>query len=136
MAYRLRGKELAFIRSQRVARVATSSADGVPHNVPISPVAVNGKFYFASSLNARKVRNLRCNPRIALCFDHYTEDWKRLAGVMIVGRATLIKQGVKFRRIRAALYRRYKLYSQLFPLEEGETVIVCVTPSKSFAWGL
>lgn len=136
MAYRLRGKELAFIRSQRVARVATSDNNSMPHNVPISPLALNGKVYFASEAAARKVRNLRGNPRIAVCYDHYTEDWSRLAGVMVVGRATVIKQGVKFRRIRAALYRRYKLYSQLFPLEEGETVIVCVTPSKSFSWGL
>jgi general stress protein 26 len=75
MTRRLSGKVLAFIRSQRVARVATVDRKGTPHNVPICPVAVSGRIYFASGNNARKVRNLRQNPHAALAFDHYTEHW-------------------------------------------------------------
>jgi PPOX class probable F420-dependent enzyme len=136
MAYRLRGKELAFIRSQRLARVATADKHGEPHNVPISPVVITGHIYFASDSTARKVRNLRANPRVALVFDHYTENWRKLAGVMITGSVTIVEHGAAFRRARQALYRKYKLYARIAPLEEGEAVIVCVTPTDSFSWRL
>lgn len=136
MAHQLSGKVLAFVRSQRVARVATVGGDGLPHNVPICPVAASGRIYFASEAKARKVRNLRQNFRIALAFDHYTENWKQLAGVMIVGTASIIDQGAAFRRARQTLYRKYRSYARIAPIEEGESVIVCVTPTASFSWGL
>lgn len=136
MAHRLNGKVLAFVRSQRVARVATVGRDGVPHNVPICAVALGGRLYFASEAKARKVRNVRRNPAVALAFDHYTENWKQLAGVMIVGQAAIIDQGAPFRRARQALYRKYRSYARVAPIEEGDSVIVCITPIDSFSWGL
>ena len=136
MTYRLRGKELAFIRSREVARVATVDERGAPQNVPVCPVAVNGRIYFASEASARKVINVRSNSNVALAFDHYTDNWKQLAGVMIEGTATIIERGAMFRRVRQALYRKYKPYARVAPVEEGESVIVCVTPANSFSWGL
>jgi nitroimidazol reductase NimA-like FMN-containing flavoprotein (pyridoxamine 5'-phosphate oxidase superfamily) len=136
MAHKLSGKVLAFVRVQRVARVATVSSDGSPHNVPVCTVAANGRIYFASEKNSRKVRHLRTNPRVALAFDHYTENWKRLAGTMIVGTSVIIDQGAAFRRARQALYHKYKRYQRVAPINEGESVIVCVTPTRSFSWGL
>lgn len=136
MAHRLSGKVLAFIRSQRVARVATTARDGTPHNVPICPVAASGRLYFASEKKARKVRNIRENPRVALAFDHYSDDWNQLVGAMIVGKASIIDQGVAFQRARRALYRKFKSYARVAPIEPGESVIVCVTPTASFSWGL
>ena len=136
MAHQLSGKVLAFVRSQRVARAATVDAQGTPHNVPVSPVVVSGRIYFASDAEARKVRNVRANPQVAVAFDQYTENWKKLAGVMIVGTATIIERGVAFRRARQSLYRKFRLYSRVAPIEEGEAVIICIAPTKSFSWGL
>ena len=136
MAHRLSGKVLAFIRSQRVARVATVSRKGTPHNVAVCPVAVSGRIYFASEANARKVRNLRENPRAALTFDYYTEDWTQLAGAMIVGTCGIIDHGATFLRARAAPYRKYKGYARMAPLEPAESVIIALTPTNSFSWGL
>jgi nitroimidazol reductase NimA-like FMN-containing flavoprotein (pyridoxamine 5'-phosphate oxidase superfamily) len=136
MTHRLSGKVLAFIRGQRVARVATVGADGTPHNVAVCTIAANGRIYFASEKAARKVRNISRNPHLALVFDHYSENWKRLRGAMIVGTGTIIDQGAAFHRARASLYRKYKSYARLAPIEEGESVIVCVIPTRSFSWGL
>ena len=136
MAHRLSGKVLAFIRSQRVARIATVSRDGTPHNVPVCPVALSGRICFASGTNARKVRNLRENPRAALAFDHYTEDWKQLGGALVVGTCTIIEHGATFQRVRGALYRKYRQYARIAPIEPGESVIIALTPTSSFSWGL
>lgn len=136
MAHRLSGKVLAFIRSQRVARLATVGRDGTPHNVPVCTVAASGRIYFATEKDARKVRNLRKNPHVALVFDRYSENWQRLAGAMIVGTSVVIDQGAAFRRARQALYRKFKSYARVAPIQEGDSVIVCVTPTGSFSWGL
>ena len=136
MAHRLSGKVLAFVRSQRVARVATVGRAGRPHNVPVCVVATGGRLYFASDKSARKVRNLRENPRVALAFDVYTEHWKRLAGAMVVGTCSIIDQGAAFHRARQALYRKYKSYARVAPIAPEDSVIVCVTPTGSFSWGL
>jgi PPOX class probable F420-dependent enzyme len=136
MTVRLSGKILAFIRSQRVARVATVGPDGTPHNVPVCVVFVSGRLYFASDKKARKVRNIRARPIVALSFDVYRENWGRLGGVMVIGKATVVDQGAVFRRVRQALYRKYRQYARMAPIEEGESVIVGVTPTKTFSWGL
>ncbi len=136
MAYQLRGKELAFIRGQRVARLATVGPTGEPHNVPVCTVAIGGKLFFASEAASRKVKNIRINPRVALAFDEYDENWTKLRGVMVIGKATVIEKGVTFHRARLALYRKYRQYRKMEPIKEGESVIVQVVPERSFAWGL
>ncbi len=136
MSHRLSGKVLAFIRSQRVARVATVGNGRKPHSVPVCIVFVSGRLYFASAKNARKVRNIRSHPTVALSFDQYSENWKHLAGVMIVGKGAIIDQGAAFRRVRQALYRKYKQYARIAPIEEGDSVIVSVSPTETFSWGL
>jgi PPOX class probable F420-dependent enzyme len=136
MAHRLSGKVLAFVRSQRVARLATVGPGGTPHNVAVCPVALSGRIYIASEKDARKVRNIRRNPQVALAYDHYTENWSRLCGVMIVGTALVLDEGVGFQRARNALYRKYKQYRRVSPISEGESVILCVAPKASYSWGL
>jgi nitroimidazol reductase NimA-like FMN-containing flavoprotein (pyridoxamine 5'-phosphate oxidase superfamily) len=136
MAHRLSGKVLAFVRGQRVARVATVARNGTPHNVPVCPVATAGCIYFASGKGARKARNIRRNPRVALAFDRYSENWNRLAGALIVGTGVLLDHGAEFRRVRQALYRKYRSYARLAPIAESDSVIICVTPTSSFSWGL
>jgi nitroimidazol reductase NimA-like FMN-containing flavoprotein (pyridoxamine 5'-phosphate oxidase superfamily) len=136
MTARLSGKILAFIRSQRVARVATVGPGRTPHNVPVCVVFVSGRLYFASDKKARKVRNIHTHPMVALSFDEYRENWKHLAGAMVVGKAALVDHGAMFQRVRQALYRKYKQYARMAPIEEGDSVIVGVTPTETFSWGL
>lgn len=136
MAYRMSGKVLAFVRTQRVARLATVGAKRVPHNVPVCTVNVAGHIYFASAAGARKVRNLRRNPAVTLAFDHYSERWSQLAGAMITGTASVIERGPLFARARLSLYRKYRQYARTAPIKEGESVIVRVSPTGCFSWGL
>lgn len=136
MAYRLSGKVLAFVRTQRVARLATIGPRQTPHNIAVCTVNVAGYIYFASAANARKVRNLRRCPNVALAFDAYTERWSHLAGAMIAGSATVIARGPVFKRIRQSLYRKYRQFPRVAPIVEDESVIVRITPTACFSWGL
>src|SRR5438093_8349396 len=104
---RLKKSLAKLIAWERVARVATASTAGVPHVVPVCHVLVDGKLYFASDNDARKVTNLRANPKLAVTVDLYAEDWSNLKGVMIQGRAAFIERGPRYRKVRRLLYAKY-----------------------------
>jgi PPOX class probable F420-dependent enzyme len=133
---RLTKKVRTLLASERVCRVATASADGRPHLVPVCHVVAGDRIYFGSSDDARKVANLRANSWIALTVDLYSEDWSRLTGVMVLGRATLIARGLRFKTARARLYEKYPQYAEEAALSPSDSVIVEVTPTRVFTWGL
>ena len=133
---RLTRKLAAFVELERVARVATAGRSGIPHVVPVCHVLTGGRLYFASGDDGRKVKNVRENPWVTLTVDVYSDHWGTLRGVMIQGRATLIERGPRFKRIRAQLYRKYLQYSRDAALSESDSVIIEVTPTRVFSWGL
>ena len=125
----------AFVAWERICRVATAGAAGMPHLVPVCHVLAGGKIYFASGDDGRKVKNLRENPRVTLTVDVYSDHWGTLKGVMIQGRARLIERGPRFRRMRERLYRKYPQYPQEAAISPSDSVIVEVTPTRVFSWG-
>jgi len=131
---RLKRTEREFVSLQRVCRVATVGADGRPHNVPVCPLMVADKLYFASEATAVKVRNLERTGQIAIAFDEYTEVWSSLRGVLVWGTVRLIEAGPVFRRVRRLLYQRYPQYEEQAALEEREAVLVEITPTRKFSW--
>jgi len=133
---RLKKAEREFLAFQRVCRVATVSRNGVPHNVPVCPILEGDRIYFASESSAVKIRNIRATGHVALAFDEYTEAWAGLKGVLIRGTGRTIEAGPAFRRIRKLLYQRFPQYEGYAVLEEKETAIVEVTPTRTFSWGL
>ncbi len=133
---RLSKAEREFLAYQRVCRVATVGKDGFPHNVPVCPVVVDDRVYFASEATATKVRNIRATGQVAVTFDEYTEAWAGLKGVMLRGPGKVIDRGPAFRRIRKLLYQRFAQYEGYAALEEKAAAIVEVTPRRKFSWGL
>lgn len=128
--------ERAFVALSRVARVATVSPAGRIHNVPVCHVVDGDRIYFASSAGVPKVRNASANGRVTLVCDEYSEDWGSLRGVMVVGEGRLIEGGPRFRKARRLLYAKYPQYEREAALEEGDAVVVEVTPRHLFSWGL
>ena len=133
---RLKKAVANLIEWERVCRVATADEAGMPHLVPVCHVVAGGKIYFASGNDGRKVLNLKANPRVALTVDLYSEAWAHLKGVMVQGTATLIEKGPRFRKIRALLYRKYPQYPDEAALDESDSVIIEVTPTHVFSWGV
>jgi nitroimidazol reductase NimA-like FMN-containing flavoprotein (pyridoxamine 5'-phosphate oxidase superfamily) len=124
-----------FVSWERVCRVATAGAAGVPHLVPVCHVLAGGKIYFASGDDGRKVKNLRENPYVTVTVDVYSDHWGTLKGVMIQGHARLIERGPRFRRVRDLLYRKYPQYPREAAISPSDSVVVEVTPTRVFSWG-
>ena len=91
-------KELEYLRSQRLARIATADSSGQPHVVPVGfrlsadgTVIEVGGHGFAKS---KKFRDIRANPRVAIVIDDIvsTSPWTP-RGIEIRGRAELQDTG-------------------------------------------
>ena len=133
---RLKKPVAQLVQWQRVCRVATVDARRRPHTVPVCHVLADGKLYFASGKKARKVRNLRAVANVAVTVDLYADDWTQLKGVMLQGTTTIIEKGPRFRKIRKLLYAKYPQYPDMSAIEERDSVVVEVTPTDVFSWGL
>ena len=131
---KLTKNETQFIKSQGVARLATVSGEGTPHNIPVCPVMDRGHVYLASETDARKVKNLQSNSRAAIVFDAYRDSWNGLRGVMLQCRARVVDEK-EFRTVRRKLYAKYPKYETEAAVEPGESVIIELVPEQKFSWG-
>jgi PPOX class probable F420-dependent enzyme len=131
---RLTKKVAEFVALERVCRVATSGAAGMPHVVPVCHALSGGKLYIGSG-RGRKVKNLAENPQVTVVVDVYSDAWSTLRGVMIQGRAKVVARGAGFRRGRDLLYRKYPHYRRQAALSPSDSVVIEVTPTRVFTWG-
>ena len=133
---RLKRSLAKLVEWERICRVGTVSAAGLPHVVPVCHVLEDGKLYFASEKGARKIRNLRENEHVTVTVDLYSDDWANLKGVMIQGTGAVIEKSPRFRKIRRLLYAKYPQYPDMSAIGERDSVIVEVTPRRAFSWGM
>jgi PPOX class probable F420-dependent enzyme len=127
--------EASFVRWARVARFATVAPDGSPHVVPVCPVLDGDRLLIASDDNA-KVRNIRLNPRVAIVFDEYVEDWDRNMQVALWGTARLIEGGREWERGKELLDEKFRQYEPLYPIKPGGSLIVEVRIERVASEGL
>jgi PPOX class probable F420-dependent enzyme len=131
----------ARFRHARVARLATASADGRPHLVPITfalladdtlVTAVDHKPKRTTAL--RRLANLRANPTATVLADHYSEDWEELWWARADGRARVLEPGEQ-EDVREtaldALAARYHQYRERRP--EGPVIVLSVERWSSWS---
>jgi PPOX class probable F420-dependent enzyme len=134
----LSNAEAAFVNKRRVAHLATSGIDASPHVIPICFVYLGGFFYSAidekpkSGMQLRRLRNIRPNPRAALIFDSYDEDWTKLAWVLVRGAASILNAGAEHDAAVAALREKYSQYKTM---EFAGKPVVRVEPQRVSSWG-
>ncbi len=130
----------AFIGRHRVGRLATADASGTPHVVPVCYAFDGEHIYSALDLKPKRVaarrlkrvRNVLENPRVALVIDEYSEDWDRLAYVLVQGTAALLEGGEEQRHAVALLRQKYPQYAGLL---EQDALVLKLTPQKVVTWG-
>jgi len=126
-------KEIRFLNYMRVGRLATTDGEAF-HLVPICPVLDGVVFYMATHAKTRKVKNLRKNNKATLLVDQYSEDWMRHVATMMTGTIDIIEQGSMFEKAKVLLEAKFQQYNELFPITEGESVILCFNPAKAVTW--
>lgn len=131
-----------FIQRARVARLATVGSGFKPHLVPTVFVFDGNHFFIpvdekrkkAKPENLRRIKNIQGNSNVALLLDKYSEDWTRLAFVMIQGTASIIKSrtqaDIQLRQAQKELATKYTQYQKI---GIGEMCIM-IKPEKVVSW--
>jgi nitroimidazol reductase NimA-like FMN-containing flavoprotein (pyridoxamine 5'-phosphate oxidase superfamily) len=121
----LTSDEARFVRYVRVARLALVDQEGAPRVAPICPL-LDGDTILVASDPGTKLDSLRGEPRCALVFDTYVEDWKLLHQVRVRGSARLIEGGPEWDRAKRLLDEKFPQYEPQAPITPGRTVIIAV----------
>ena len=73
-----------FLAEPRIAVLATSDAQGQPHQAPVWYLWEDGAAHLVTGRTSRKWRNVLQNPRVSLCIDARTPPYR---AVVLTGRA-------------------------------------------------
>ena len=127
-----------------VARLATLTPDGRPHQVPIVFARVQERLW--SPIDAKpkrpvelaRVRHLRANPAASLLLDDYAEDWSRLWWVRVDATARVVEPDTPdadplAAAAVAALRAKYPQYQQVEVLREP-AVLIELVPVRIASW--
>lgn len=131
-----------WLSAQRVARLATADPEAAPSVVPVCfALSPDGASVYITidekpkdtSRPLKRVRNILANPQVSLVADHYTEDWKQLAWVMVRGRAEILAPGDAEQAASQSLLRgKYPQYRRMV-LEE--LPVIAVRVQRLTWWG-
>lgn len=117
-----------------VARLATVTADGAPHLVPVVFAVHEGTVYTAvdgkpkSTQQLKRLANIAANPRVSLLVDHYADDWTTLWWIRADGRAAVTDDDTG-RDLLRAKYTQYQTVSLDGP-------VIAIEIQRWTSWGL
>jgi PPOX class probable F420-dependent enzyme len=131
-----------FLESHRVGHLATTGSDGAPHVIPVCYAVDDTALYFVADAKPkrrparelRRLRNLAENPRAAVVVDEYSDDWSRLAWVLVRGPARVI-DGAAHATALALLRARYPQYRTMALDDPAAHPVVRIEPAHITTWG-
>lgn len=127
-----------YLADQRTCRVATVSADGAPHVVPLWFVWDSGLLWLYSLTRSQRWADVVANPRVSIVVDS-GHDYFDLVGVEITGTAQVVGEAPRtgaandeLAGVEPLFARKYMGSDQLH--YDGKHGWLRVTPSKIASW--
>jgi len=136
----LSARERHFVERRRIGHLATADRSAVPHVVPVCFDLWEDRLYITIDRKPKRERgrplkrlsNIADNPRVAIVFDIYDEDWRRLAWVMLHGSAEILTAGAEHDRAQSLLRSRYP---QLDAMQIEELPVIAIHIERVASWG-
>ena len=116
----------------RIGRLATVTAAGRPHVVPVCFVLAGGRIFTAVDAKPKATRelarlaNVRATGRASLLVDHYEDDWSELWWVRVDGNADVIDS----EKAIDALAEKYEQYRTDRPVGP----VIAIVPDRWRSW--
>jgi PPOX class probable F420-dependent enzyme len=138
----LSAAERRFLEAARVAHLATASAAGEPHVIPVCFAVLDERtlvFAIDDKPKSRerapkRVRNLAENERFALVVDRWDEDWTRLGYLLVFGRGGVCHDPTRAARAVELLRRRYPQYVAM-ALDAARHPVIELHVERTHRWG-
>jgi PPOX class probable F420-dependent enzyme len=111
----------ARFAAARVVRLATVTAEGAPHLVPVTCAVIDDRIVFAvdhkpkTTHSLRRLANIAAEPRVSFLADEYDDDWTRLWWVRADAMALVLNGGPQRSAALDVLACKYQQYRQRRP---------------------
>ena len=128
-----------LLDERRIATMTTFSSDGLPHVTAVWYLYEDGALYVATNADTSKGRNLRRDPRMALCIE--SREAGREAGLSACGEATLL-EGASAAPIAHQINAKYLTEAAFeHPLvgpafEEMSNLVIRLVPKRWISWDM
>ena len=116
----------------RIGRLATVTAAGRPHIVPVCFAVAGGRIVTAvdakpkATTELKRLENVRATGRASLLVDHYEEDWSKLWWVRVDGRAEVVESEMAIDAL-ASKYAQYRTARPAGP-------VIAIAPERWRSW--
>jgi PPOX class probable F420-dependent enzyme len=120
------------VAQARVGRLATVSAEGRPHIVPVCFALHEGRIVTAvdakpkATTQLARLDNVRATGRASLLVDHYEEDWAGLWWVRVDGAAAVTDDDAAIDAL-VAKYDQYRAQRPVGP-------VIAIDPERWRSW--
>ncbi|MFM7795733.1 MAG: pyridoxamine 5'-phosphate oxidase family protein [Candidatus Nitrosotenuis sp.] len=125
----------SLIKKQKVMHLATTNSRGAPHLVPVWYKKIGTKFYIGTNTKTIKAKNISKNNKVCFCID--IGVWHPIDGMMVLGKAKILKEQKTVKKIAGEILLRYfkslqeKSAKQLL---ENTDCVIEITPVKTSSW--
>ena len=135
----LRQQVLAYMESHNTMTLATCHGE-LPWAATVFYASDGLRLYFFSAPEARHSQNLAANSRVAVTIQEDYRDWRKIKGIQLEGKATLVDSVLAKAKAMTAYARKYPEVMKVFANPAGgafyqaflKVKFYCVVPEKLF----
>ena len=119
-----------YLTSHRYLALATTDPDGRPvvHNMGYANEGAT--IYLATFKGTRKVGNIERNPNVALAVSEDYDDWGKIQGVQIQGKASFLETKEDIDRAVSCIVRNFPHFANMDP--NPDIIFLKIEPVEGF----
>jgi len=102
-----------YLHSHNTMTLATTQGD-LPWAATVFFASEDFRLYFFSAPDSRHCQNVAANPRVAVTIQEDYRDWRKIKGIQLEGRVTLVDGIIEKARAMAIYARKYPGIIKLF----------------------
>jgi len=118
-----------YISKHRMCTVATAR-DNQPSASTVYYVNEGLDVFFESDPVTEKVKTIEVNPKVALTIDEDCEDWSKIRGIQLYGKAEIVPKN-RERRLTELFYDKFPAIKKLGGIPEHH-IFIRVKPEKVY----
>lgn len=120
-----------YLKAHRKMTLATVTLDGRPIAHTVEYVSNDGPImFFATKKTTRKAQNIMKNSNVSLAVDEDYDDWMKIQGVQVEGRATILSDEKDIKYALDLFLKKFPFVAEFTP--DPDMVFVKVEPVAGF----
>lgn len=120
-----------YLRTHRKMTLATVTLDGRPLAHTVEYVSDNGPvLFFATKKTTRKAQNIMKNANVSFAVDEDYDDWMKIQGVQVEGRATILSEEKDIQYAANLFLKKFPFVAEFTP--DPDMVFVKIEPVAGF----